>query len=88
MADQVLTAGAGAGWTDLLAGVAVLNAPFCLRTFHGLLATVVITVSCTAGVPDLREAPVVLVLQGILSAGMFILMRRAADSAPTPSPRP
>ncbi|MFI6083009.1 sensor histidine kinase [Streptomyces sp. NPDC051217] len=78
---SVLTATAGTGWIDLLASVTVLNAQFYLRQPHGLLATVVITVAYTVGVPGLREAPVVLVLQGILSAGTFILLRRAARSA-------
>ncbi|MFD3482303.1 sensor histidine kinase [Streptomyces sp. NPDC058665] len=79
--DPVLEASAGTGWIDLLAGVTVLNAPFYLRPSHGLLATVVITVAYMAGVPGLREAPVVLVLQGILSTGTFVLLRRAARSA-------
>lgn len=77
----VLTASAGTGWIDLVAGVTVLSAPFFLRRAHGLLATVVITAAYTLGAPGLREAPVVLVLQGILSAGLFVLLRRAASSA-------
>jgi signal transduction histidine kinase len=79
--DPVLTASAGSGWIDLMASVTVLNAQFLLRQPHGLLATVVITATYTVGAPGLREAPLVLALQGILSAGMFVLLRRAARSA-------
>ena len=78
---SVLTASAGSGWVDLIASVTVLNAQCLLRQPHGLLATVVIATAYTAGAPGLREAPVVLLLQGVLSAGMFILLRRAARSA-------
>ncbi|MFD5268968.1 sensor histidine kinase [Streptomyces sp. NPDC058335] len=77
----VLTASAGSGWVDLIASITVLNAQCFLRQPHGLLATVVIATAYTVGAPGLREAPVVLLLQGILSAGMFILLRRAARSA-------
>jgi signal transduction histidine kinase len=79
--SSVLTASAGSGWVDLIASVTVLNAQCLLRQPHGLLATVVIATAYTAGAPGLREAPVVLLLQGVLSAGMFILLRRAARSA-------
>ncbi len=79
--DPVLTASAGSGWIDLMASVTVLNAQFLLRQPHGLLATAVITATYTVGAPGLREAPIVLALQGVLSAGMFLLLRRAARSA-------
>ncbi|TDC79097.1 sensor histidine kinase [Streptomyces hainanensis] len=78
---SVLTATAGSGWVDLVASATVLNTQYFLRPPHGLLATAVITAAYTIGAPGLREAPVVLVLQGILSAGMFVLLRRAAGSA-------
>ncbi|GAA5217292.1 sensor histidine kinase [Streptomyces thinghirensis] len=78
---SVLAASAGSGWVDLIASVTVLNAQCFLRQPHGLLATVVITAAYTVGAPGLREAPVVLLLQGTLSAGMFMLLRRAARSA-------
>lgn len=77
---SVLTASAGTGWIDLVASVTVLNAQCFLRQPHGLLATVVIASAYTAGAPGVREAPVVLLLQGLLSAGMFVLLRRAAHS--------
>ncbi|GAB2882200.1 sensor histidine kinase [Streptomyces mayteni] len=79
--ESVLTASAGSGWVDLVASATVLNTQYFLRPPHGLLATAVITATYTIGAPGLREAPVVLVLQGILSAGMFVLLRRAAGSA-------
>ncbi|MFD5315776.1 sensor histidine kinase [Streptomyces sp. NPDC127098] len=78
---SVLTASAGSGWVDLVASATVLNAQYFLRQPHGLLATAVITATYTIGAPGLREAPLVLALQGILSAGMFVLLRRAAGSA-------
>ncbi|MFM9707651.1 MULTISPECIES: sensor histidine kinase [Streptomyces] len=79
--SPVLTASAGSGWVDLIASVTVLNAQCFLRQPHGLIGTVVIATAYTAGAPGLREAPVVLLLQGMLSAGMFVLLRRAARSA-------
>ncbi|MCF2436423.1 hypothetical protein LV779_27210 [Streptomyces thinghirensis] len=49
-----------------------------------------ITAAYTVGAPGLREAPVVLLLQGTLSAGMFMLLRQAPPDRRTPRwwPRP
>lgn len=79
--DAVLLASAGTGWVDLTASTAVFIAQFVMRQPYGLMAALLITAAHMAGVPGSREAPVVLVAQGLLAAALLGLLRRAAESA-------
>lgn len=77
----VLAASAGTGWVDLIASTAVFIAQFGMRQPYGLMAALGITAAYMAGAPGAREAPVVLVAQGLLAAALMALLHRAADTA-------
>ncbi|MBE1536707.1 sensor histidine kinase [Actinomadura algeriensis] len=75
---QVLQASAGTGWVDIAAGSGVFIAQFALRQPSGMAVALLIAAAYTAGAPGLREAPVLLVVQGALAATLVGLLRREA----------
>ncbi|WP_344588248.1 sensor histidine kinase [Actinomadura vinacea] len=76
--DQVLQASAGTGWVDIMAGSGVFIAQFATRQPFGMAIAVFIAAVYAAGAPGLREAPVLLVVQGALAATLVGLLRREA----------
>ncbi|MGW0916809.1 hypothetical protein ACWD1Z_34585, partial [Streptomyces sp. NPDC002784] len=80
---EVLQASAGSGWIDMIAGTGVFIAQFTLRQPWAMAAALAIAAAHAMGT-GLRDASVVLVLQGLLAAAVAILLRhgaRTADSA-------
>ncbi len=77
----VLEASAGSGWVDVVASTGVFIAQFVLRQPLALAAAIAIAVAYTVGAPGVREAPVILVLQGLLAAAVVVLLRRGARRA-------
>ncbi|MFJ3666931.1 sensor histidine kinase [Streptomyces sp. NPDC090106] len=77
---QVLEASAGSGWVDMVAGTGVFIAQFMLRQPLAMTAAVVIATAHAVG-GGLREASVILVLQGLLAAVVIALLRRGAYGA-------
>ncbi|QFG20282.1 sensor histidine kinase [Actinomadura sp. WMMB 499] len=75
---RVLQASAGTGWVDIAAGSGVFIAQFALRQPSGMAVALLIAAAYTAGAPGLREAPVLLVVQGALAATLVGLLRREA----------
>ncbi|MFC0625402.1 sensor histidine kinase [Kribbella deserti] len=77
----VLAASAGSGWVDVVASTGVFIAQFVLRQPVAMAAAIAIAVAYTVGAPGVREAPVILVLQGLLAAALVELLRRGAQRA-------
>ncbi|MFS8197647.1 sensor histidine kinase [Streptomyces sp. CWNU-52B] len=78
---EVLTASAGTGWVDPVVGSALVVVQLVTRQPFGLLAILFVASMYTLGTPGSREAPVVLVLQGLVAAALLALLHRAAGSA-------
>lgn len=77
---EVLEASAGSGWIDMVAGTGVFIAQFMLRQPLAMAAAIAIAAAHAVG-GGIREASVVLVLQGMLAAAVMILLRHGARSA-------
>lgn len=77
---EVLGASAGSGWIDMVARTGVLIAQFTLRQPLALGAAIAIAAAHATG-GGLRDASVVLVLQGLLAAAAVVLLRRGARRA-------
>ncbi|MFC6879154.1 MULTISPECIES: sensor histidine kinase [Actinomadura] len=79
--DEVLGASAGTGWVDIVASSAVFLVQFGARQPFGTVATGCVVAAYVLGAPGWREAPAVLVLQGLLAAALVGLLRREARAA-------
>jgi signal transduction histidine kinase len=79
----VLSASAGTGWVDAVAGSGVLIAQFGLRQPVGLAAGLMISTAYALGDGRLRDAPVHLAAQALIGAGLVVLLHRAAAAADT-----
>lgn len=77
---DVLGASAGSGWIDMIAGTGVFIAQFMLRQPVAMAAAIAIAAAHAAGA-GIREASVVLVLQGLLAAAVMVLLRHGARRA-------
>jgi signal transduction histidine kinase len=77
---QVLAANAGSGWIDMVAGTGVFIAQFMLRRPWAMAAAIAIAAAHAAG-GGVREASVILVLQGLLAAAVMVLLRHGARGA-------
>ncbi|MFF2642683.1 sensor histidine kinase [Streptomyces niveus] len=78
---EVLAASTGSGWIDMVARAGVLIAQFMLRHALAFAATTTIAAAHAVGAGGLRDASVVLVLQGLLAAAVVHLLRRGARGA-------
>ncbi|MFD9331380.1 sensor histidine kinase [Streptomyces sp. NPDC060065] len=78
---EVLGASAGSGWVDMVASTGVFIAQFGLRQPWAMAAAITIAVAYAVGAPGVREAPVILVLQGLLAAAVVVLLRHGARRA-------
>lgn len=78
---EVLGASAGSGWIDMVAGSGIFIAQFCLRQPLGMAAAIVIAVAYAVGTPGIRDAPLIMVLQGLLAATVVVLLRHGARRA-------
>ncbi|MEV5492951.1 ATP-binding protein [Streptomyces bobili] len=78
---EVLEASAGSGWIDMVASTGVFIAQFTLRQPLAMAAAIAIAVAYALGAPGVREAPVILVLQGLLAATVMVLLRHGARRA-------
>ncbi|WP_131759829.1 hypothetical protein, partial [Actinomadura fibrosa] len=78
---QVLRASAGTGWVDIVVSSGVFLVQFGSRQPFGLGVAVVVAFVYMVGAPGPREAPVVLVVQGLLAAVLAGLLRREARGA-------
>ncbi|MCX4974911.1 ATP-binding protein [Streptomyces sp. NBC_00554] len=78
---EVLGASAGSGWVDMVASTGVFIAQFVLRQPWAMAAAIAIAVAYAVGAPGVREAPVILVLQGLLAAAVVVLLRHGARRA-------
>lgn len=78
---EVLGASAGSGWVDMVASTGVFIAQFGLRQPWAMAAAIAIAVAYAVGAPGVREAPVILVLQGLLAAAVAVLLRHGARRA-------
>lgn len=81
--DAVRAVSAGTGWVDIVAGAGVLVAQFGLRQPLGVVVGVFIAAAYITGDGQMREAPVHLVVEALLAAGIVMVMRRAAANADT-----
>jgi signal transduction histidine kinase len=77
---EVLGASAGSGWVDMVAGTGVFIAQFMLRQPLAMAAAIAVAAAHAAGA-GVREASVVLVLQGLLAAAVMTLLRHGARRA-------
>ncbi|MFD5629044.1 sensor histidine kinase [Streptomyces sp. NPDC127072] len=77
---EVLEASAGSGWIDMVAGTGVFIAQFMLRQPMAMAAAIAIAGAHAVG-GGIREASVVLVLQGLLAAALMVLLRHGARRA-------
>jgi len=76
---QVRAVNAGTGWVDIIAGTGVLIAQFGIRQPLGLAAGFLITAAYVVGDGQIREAPVHMVAEALLAAGLVTLLRRSAS---------
>ncbi|MGW5868826.1 sensor histidine kinase [Streptomyces sp. NPDC055239] len=77
---EVLEASAGSGWIDMVARTGVLIAQFTLRLPLAAASTIAIAAAHAMGA-GVRDASVVLVLQGLLAAAVVALLGRGARRA-------
>ncbi len=77
---EVLEASAGSGWIDMVASTGVFIAQFMLRQPLAMTAAIAIAAAHAVG-GGIREASVVLVLQGLLAAAVMVLLRHGARRA-------
>jgi signal transduction histidine kinase len=77
---EVLEASAGSGWIDMVAGTGVFIAQFMLRQPVAMAAALAIAAAHAVGA-GVREASVLLVLQGLLAAAVMVLLRHGARRA-------
>ncbi|WP_157875020.1 sensor histidine kinase [Streptomyces resistomycificus] len=78
---EVLGASAGSGWIDVVAGTGIFIAQFGLRQPLAISAAIAIAVAYAVGAPGIRDAPVIIVLQGLLAAALVGLLRHGARRA-------
>lgn len=77
---EVLGASAGSGWIDMVARTGVFIAQFMLRQPLAMGAAIAIAAAHAMGA-GVRDASVVLVLQGLLAAAVVVLLRHGARRA-------
>ncbi|MEU8990466.1 ATP-binding protein [Streptomyces sp. NPDC048558] len=78
--SDVLDASAGQGWIDMVAGTGVFISQFLLRQPQAMFAAIAIAAAHAVG-GGVREASVVLVLQGLLASVVIALLRHGAHAA-------
>lgn len=77
-----LPAGAdGSGWVIMIASTGVYIAQIGLRPKHGLPVAVLVAGCYWLGMPDATVTPFILVMQGIITACMLLVLRRAGRAA-------